>query len=492
MEGPAQAPRMSKMRGDLLDRVVQTINRYSMLEEGDRVGVAVSGGADSVFLIHALLAIAPARGVSLSVLHVNHQLRSEESEADEQFVRELARRLDLPFAASAGPPGPGNLEQAARKIRLRLLEEARGKLGLTKIALGHTRTDQAETVLFRLLRGSGLCGLSAIRPRLHSTIRPLLALSRPEIRAALSESGLSWREDSSNQNERFIRNRLRLTTLPALSRAYNPNLEEALAGTAELSQIEEEYWAEQIVRLYGGIATQSVLGPVINVRALADFHLAVKRRLIRHGILLAKESLRSIDRRHVDEVLAIAGSRHGHDRVTIPGVDAIRSFDHLLLAGPDLMKEERDYHVRLELGANYRLPFHAGAVGLAIQRKEPPFCVTVENGSRCNGEEAFLDSDAISLAASTGDLAVRNWQPGDKLHVVGQGSAVKVKTLFQEHKVPLWCRRHWPVLVADKEIAWVRGFGADQRFAAPDENSERVRLCFEAGDGWQSWRGECQ
>src|SRR4051812_10168252 len=134
---------MSKMRGDLLDRVVQTINRYSMLDNADRVGVAVSGGADSGFLLHALGAVAPRRDLSLAVLHVNHQLRGTESDRDEQFVRDLAAHLELPFHSMAGPIGRGNLEQEARNVRRRLLEAARADLGLTKIALGHTRTDQA-------------------------------------------------------------------------------------------------------------------------------------------------------------------------------------------------------------------------------------------------------------------------------------------------------------------------------------------------------------
>lgn len=473
---------MSEMRGDLLDRVVQTINRYSMLTEGDRVGVAVSGGADSVFLLHALRALVLERKITLSVLHVNHQLRGTESDGDEEFVGDLARQAGLPFLAMAGPPGEGNLEQEARNSRRRLLEEARSSLGLSSIALGHTRTDQAETVLFRLLRGSGLRGLSGMAPRNGPAIRPLLALSRTEIRDALTESGLGWREDSSNRNQQFVRNRLRLTTLPRLARSYNPNLEEALAGTAELSRVEEEYWDGQIAALYKRVCTSTGLGPVIDTKALADCHLAVKRRVIRHAIASGKGSLRSIDRRHVDQVLAIVDSRHGHDRVNIPGIDAVRSFDHLLLAAPQALKQERDYRVSLTFGVRHQLPFGAGALSLTVQKKMSPFCATVEDGSRGDGEEAYLEFDAVGPAASTGDLVVRNWQPGDKLQLPGQGSDVKVKTLFQEHKVSLWCRKHWPVVVAGQEIVWVRRFGAAQPFAASDRSPERVRLCFEPGN----------
>jgi tRNA(Ile)-lysidine synthase len=482
-EGPAQAPRMSEMRGDLLDRVVQTINRYNMLQEGDRVGVAVSGGADSVFLLHALRTLAPERNISLSVLHVNHQLRGAESDGDEEFVRTLAREAGLPFVSHPGPPDRGNLEEQTRNTRRRLLQRTQQELGLTKLALGHTRTDQAETVLFRLLRGSGLCGLAAIAPNVGSTIRPLLALGRTEIRDALRASGLVWRDDSSNQNQRFVRNDLRLATLPRLARRYNPNLEQALAGTAELSRVEEEYWAEQIRALYGKIAVPTNLGPVIDTKALAALHLAVQRRLIRHAIASAKGSLRSIDRRHVEEVLTIVASQHGHDRVSLPMIDAVRSFDRLLLAKPEALKQQREYTVRLGFDVRYSLPFGAGRICLTIQQKSSSFCATVEDGFRCNGEVAFLDFDAICLAASTGDLAVRNWQPGDKLQLVGQGSEIKVKTLFQEHKISLWRRKHWPVVVAGKQLAWVRGFGAASQFAANQFSSKRVHLLFEPEDG---------
>ncbi len=189
----------------------------------------------------------------------------------------------------------------------------------------------------------------------------------------MSEWGLPWREDASNQNQRFARNRLRLTTLPALARDYNPQVEEALAGIAELSRAEEEYWAVKVRRLYRRIATSTPRGPVLNVKPLADFHLAVKRRIIRHAILQAKGSLRSIDRRHVEGLLGIVESEHGHDRLNIPGIDAVRSFDYLLLAAPEVLKQGRDYLVRLQLGIPFHLPFGIGTLSLTIQENESSF-----------------------------------------------------------------------------------------------------------------------
>lgn len=478
----AQAPRRAVVKGDLVDRVVQTINRYSMLEDGDRVGIAVSGGADSVFLMHALIAIAASRNITLSVLHINHQLRGEESDADEQFVRNEASRWELPFTAMRGLVGRGNLEQGAREVRLRLLGEAKTQLALTKIALGHTRSDQAETVLFRLLRGSGTRGLASMAPSRQALIRPLLDINRAEIRGWLRDYGHPFRDDSSNQNQRFVRNRLRLRTMPALARAYNPRLEEALAGSAELFQTEEEYWTEQIEDLYRRVATPGIFGLVVDLKPLAGSHLAIRRRLLRRAILGAKGSLRSIDRRHIEEVLTVIESQHGHDRVNIPGLDVLRSFDHVLLADPSTLKQPRDYEIKLDLNAPYVLPYRAGVLRLRDERKMGPICATVEDGSCCEGEEAFLNVNAIGPAAATGDLAVRNWQPGDKLQRVGQRSPEKVKTLFQEHKVPLWCRRHWPVIAAGNEIVWVRGFGAAQQFACDRSSPDRVCVCFVPGE----------
>src|ERR1700751_1523818 len=168
-------PKMTILAEDLLQRVSQIIPRYSMLASGSRVGVAVSGGADSVVLLHVLHRLVSDLAIRLTVLHVNHELRGPDSDEDEQFVRELARKYALPFVSKRAAPQSGNLEEAARRVRREFFQDCRQRYQLERVALGHTKSDQAETVLFRLLRGSGLAGLAGMRPvTADGFVRPLL------------------------------------------------------------------------------------------------------------------------------------------------------------------------------------------------------------------------------------------------------------------------------------------------------------------------------
>ena len=217
----------------MIERVVGNITRYSMFRPGQRIGVAVSGGADSVCLLHVLRELAPRWELRLTVLHLDHQLRGEESRQDALFVRELAAALDLPFElreidvhSLCGETGD-NLEQAARAARLEFFRSFLQAGTLDRVAVGHTRSDQAETVLFRFLRGSGTAGLSGIRPVTEDGIvRPLLEIQRPEIEQYLRERGIAWRTDSTNVSSAFARNRIRQELLPQLTREWNPRMTE--------------------------------------------------------------------------------------------------------------------------------------------------------------------------------------------------------------------------------------------------------------------------
>src|SRR6516165_11630394 len=216
-----------------------------MFEAGQKVGVAVSGGADSVCLLHALRELAPRWDLRLHVLHVNHRLRGAESDEDAQFVRDQAAQFGLPFTIHEADLDmtPDNLEQAAREIRMAFFNEKIARGAVARVATGHTRSDQAETVLFRFLRGAGTAGLSGIRPvTSEGIVRPLLAISREEIEAWMRERHIPWREDSTNASPTFARNRIRHKLLPLLARDWNPQIEETLARTAEWAQAEEAYW----------------------------------------------------------------------------------------------------------------------------------------------------------------------------------------------------------------------------------------------------------
>jgi tRNA(Ile)-lysidine synthase len=446
-----------------------------MLSPAQRVGVAVSGGADSVVLLHMLQSLRSEFACQLHVLHVNHHLRAAESDADEAFVRELARELGLPVSVEHAAPPNTNIEQQARDQRRAFFQRALIEHRLDRIAFGHTRSDQAETVLFRLLRGAGLTGLAAMRPvTTTNVIRPLLACGRDEVRAWASEEGIRWRDDSSNLDTTFTRNRLRLETLPSLANIYNPNVESLLAQCADLAQSEEDYWQGLIDSLYPQLATRTRFGLQFDAARFALLHLALRRRLVRHAIRDLRGHLLGIEYEHVESVVRLCDSQEGHNRVIIPGIDALRSFGHLLLSQNGLRaSQERDYQINLILGEPHELPFHTGllCVNWLNSGGHQDICGNFKE------EICDWDGDLLAPAGMLPSLCVRNWRPGDVFQRVGH-SEEKIKSLFQSSKVLLWERKHWPLVTAGAKIVWVRQFGGAADVSARVGSRRTIRLTY--------------
>src|ERR1035438_4648637 len=450
----------------MLEEVAKTIARYSMFQPDQRVGVAVSGGADSVCLLHVLRDLAPRWNLRLTVLHLDHQLRGEESCQDAAFVRDLSSALDLPFelqetdvAALCRETGE-NLEQAARAARLAFFQRLTQAGTVNRIATGHTRSDQAETVLFRFLRGSGTAGLAGIRPVTgDGIVRPLLEIDRPEIERYLRERGIAWRNDSTNASAAFARNRIRHELLPQLTRDWNPAMAETLAHTANWAQAEETYWEHELARL---APAHLILAPpalLLQVDALAALPLAVVRRLVRRAVEWAKGDLRGIGFEHLAGVLELAASAEGHGRLQIPGLDVFRSFGWLRLAPPALDNlDNRNYRLPLPVPGAVQLP---GQQTVLLTELFENTNVTETAEGVYNGWVGCLDWNRIS-----GSLEVRNWRPGDQYQPVGHSGAEKIKVLFHKARVPLWERRHWPVVTVGDAILWARRFGPAAGFAA--------------------------
>lgn len=431
----------------MLRRALATIVRHQMFGPGARLGVAVSGGADSVCLLHLLTELGRTWNLSLHVLHANHKLRAAESDLDAAFVAELAAGLRLPARILEAPPAPGNLEQAARDARRGLLFEARTALSLDAIAQGHTRSDQAETVLFRFLRGSGSAGLAGIRPKTpDGLVRPLIEIPREDVRGWLRAQGLPWREDSTNAGAAFARNRIRHGLLPQLERQWNPALESTLAHAAECARDEEDYWTSILDRAAGQHLRFEDRAVVLSATALAALPPALARRLVRRAIQHARGALRRIDFTHVESVLALARRPGGYGRVALPGLAAARSFDWLRIAPP---APSAAFRIPLDV------PGRARGVSLDLLQ-------SLESGY--NGSVSLLDWRLVS-----GPLELRSWQPGDRFRPVGRTAPEKLKTLFQKARIPEWERHGWPVISRGDSIVWARRFGPAAEFAAtPD------------------------
>ena len=449
----------------VLDRVAQTIARHRMFEPGQRVGVAVSGGADSVCLLYALLELAPRRDLRLSVLHLDHGLRGEESRQDAEFVRALAARLGLPFCLreTAVAQSPDNLEQAARRARLDFFRETIASGGVERVATGHTRSDQAETVLFRFLRGSGTAGLAGIRPvTSEGIVRPLIEVERSEVRRFLLERGIAWREDSTNASLQFARNRIRHELLPQIAREWNPAIGETLANTADWALAEEAWWDVEIDRLASGHFTTSNNAILLRADLLVARPLAVARRLVRRAMEMTKGDLRGIDFGHIAAVMDLARSTEGHGRLQAPGLDIFRSFEWLRFGQPGGGGlESRNYRLPLAVPGSVRVPGANLVISLELIDKSGPL---VSPDWVYNSWVGGLDWQRLS-----GSLELRNWRPGDQYQPAGYSGPEKVKSLFQQARIPLWERRHWPVVTDGSSIVWTRRFGPAAGLAAEQD-----------------------
>ena len=307
----------ARMYDGIVEKMVQGvldyIHRQDLLHAGDRVGVAVSGGADSVALLRIMLELRQELGMVLSVVHFNHKLRGAEAEADEQFVTQLAHRHKLELHVGSGDVAAHarnqhlSIEAAARQLRYRYFRRLFEEQKLNRIATGHTLDDQAETVLLRIVRGAGTRGLAGIYPQLQvkgsqfSVVRPLLQTRRRLLEDFLAKIGQAWREDSSNRDLRHARNRVRHGIVPRLERTLNPSVRETLAETADIARSEEEYWQKEVDRVLPEIwqAERRTLEPV----GLAALPLALRRRVVR----AAAESLGlRLEFRHVEEILDLS------------------------------------------------------------------------------------------------------------------------------------------------------------------------------------------
>ena len=464
-----------------------------MIRTGDRVAVAVSGGPDSLALLHILRELAGDIEASLAVAHLNHRLRGEESDQDEVFVRRLAESLGLEFfvqsvdVRAVAERRAENLEQSARQVRYQWFHRLIVDGLADKVAVGHTRSDQAETVLYRLLRGSGSAGLSGIHPVMDGqVIRPLLGISRQEVIAYLESHSHQWREDSSNSDEAFDRNRLRHSLMPLLTRDWNPSVEQTLARMADWAQAEEQYWAEILPMLSSGVLEESAEGVSMDAAATVRLPLAAQRRVLRRALERVRGDLRGIDFEHVESLRALLAARSGS--IHLPGATATKSFGRALLARAEVIGHggRADFSLALDAPGRFEIPGTSSALILRLLHRDD-----VKDGYNKNGCRS-LDWDKVPKP-----LRLRSWRTGDRYRPVGRSGPKKLKTLFQENRIESWRRAGWPVVTGTAEmvdrrpgagssekyaetIVWTREFGPAEQFAA-QEGAETLLEITETG-----------
>ncbi len=453
----------SCLRSDrLLNQVRRTIKRYGMLSAGDRVLVAVSGGPDSVALLAALAKLAADYQVELIAAHYNHRLRGNESLRDQECAQDVARRLGLECVVdhATGLEGSANLEARARQRRYAFLTEIADRQRCTKIATGHTLDDQAETVLMRLLRGTGWDGLRGIRP-IHSNriIRPLIHCSRLQVLGFLRSCGLPFCEDSSNADRRFLRNRIRHEVIPVL-RAINPKVVAHLAAAAEIIGGESGLLEERArAALDAGVSADGALA----CAALIDAPAELRGRIVRSWLCAQRGSLRRLTAAHVEAIGRLAFATRPNGRIDLPaGLAVVREYSRLRLC---------ESAMRAETAARPLMP---GAVlqlaGWQIRAEVAP-AGTAGHTKPADLWSLLADADHIVLP-----LTVRTARRGDRMRPLGAGGRRKLQDIFVDRKVPLRTRHSIPVVESAGEILWVPGVARSEMALVTSRTFSTLRV----------------
>ncbi len=439
--------------------MLKYVEKHKLLRPGDRVGVAVSGGPDSVALFRALLEARAELGIVLSVVHFNHQLRGEESEGDERFVRELAESYGLSVHVSEADTRRFarekelSLEAAARELRYsyfgRLIKDGT----LDKVATAHTRDDQAETVLLRVIRGTGTSGLSGVHPRLvvgektddwKGIVRPLLGASRADVEHYLREKQQPWRTDSTNSETTFTRNRVRHELLPRIASDFNPEIADALCHLAEIARAEDEFWSSQTADAFVHLYRNRQL----DVPGLLKLSLALRRRVLR---LAAIQSGAALDFHHSERVLEHLGTQA---QVELPnGFCAVITPGSISFETTNLLAKPCSYSYNLTI---------PGQVNLAELGIRVSTVVITEVGDTSR----YNDEPRLAFDRLPQKLLLRNWRPGDRFWPAHTRSEKKVKELLQERHIASREKALWPVAVAGDQIVWMRGFPVARPYVA--------------------------
>ena len=446
----------SKKDYGFLSAVETAIRHYHMLDEGDTILVGVSGGPDSVALLHSLVTLAPKWSLQLVIAHLNHQLRGATADQEAAFVGRLATGLGI--CCEIGSRNVAkyrsehrlSLQEAARIVRYAFYDEVAAKYSASKIALGHHADDNAESILMRLLRGTGPLGLAGIHPVRHGLIiRPLIGLTRKEILAFLELGGFEYMKDRSNLDTKYLRNRIRHELLPHLKERYNPNTVCALNRLASILRDEEDFWDQEVRRtLQDFVLDHTPDRLTLMRRGLSDLHPALLRRLVRQAVLSLKGNLRRFGHVHVEAIARLIAAPSPSGSLYLPqGISVVRD------------REEINFSLSpIEESASfeYRIPCTQTTfireIGIFLK-------LSVCDGSDVSHPKDYPPTTALfDLAAVTFPLKVRNFKRGDRFKPLGLVGSQKVKTFFINQKVPRSKRLRCPILISGGRIIWVGGY----------------------------------
>lgn len=462
---------MKKM--DLISKAKKTIDRHQMIKPGDRILVAVSGGPDSVALLLVLLALKQKFNLSLFIAHVNHKLRGKESDKDQEFVRKLVSDLNLKLYTKSFQVKKEaqrlklSVEECARKIRYDYLNKMADRLKAQKIALGHNFNDQAETILLRLIRGSGSLGLSGIPPIKDRIIRPLIEIKREEIETFLKKKKIPFRIDSSNLRTDYLRNKVRLRLLPILKKGYNPKIEEVLNRTASILRAEEIFISQKALKAYPKVILREQNEKIIlDLKRFSRYDDSIKRFMIRNCVKKLKGDLKELTFDKVESLLnLIHKGKSGKSVDLLDDIYGDITKDYISI----YKKKTKEFNYTLSLPGKRELKKLKVSIDSEIL-----FSQSKRNIKNKDNLTAFLDMNRLKPP-----LRLRNRKNGDRFKPLGMKGTKSVADYLVDLKVPRCDRDEVMLLTSRNNIAWLVGYRISEDFKVTTKTKKVIKIKIE-------------
>jgi tRNA(Ile)-lysidine synthase len=468
------------MTVSMVEKIKKAIREQGMLDMGDHVVAAVSGGPDSMALLKVLELISTEFHLTLIAAHLHHGIRGEDADEEEELVRQYSQAKNILFVSrrihvpSLKRKKKQSVEDIGREERYRFLKEVAETYAAQKIALGHQLHDQAETMIMNFLRGSGLEGLRGMLPvREGLFIRPLLAIRREEILHFLQAQQVPYRLDPSNESNLYLRNRIRQGLIPDLKDQFNPDLEENLRDMADILRLEDDYMNMLALGILAEAGVQRPGGEMSLQRSnLRKHHPALQRRMIKSLLEGLSPSGKGIGFTHVMAVIRLSESDKPGGQVDLPhGIRVRREYDVLYFQKKTerdgaLKSEKRSEEFLYDVSIPQVIPLHELGRNLSFELVKPSESLVRDDANR-----TYMDCEKIVFP-----LVVRTFRPGDRIQPLGMEGTKKLKAYFIDRKVPQRRRGEIPLLVDGKSVIWIAGMRLSERVKITDKSRKILKV----------------
>ncbi|MGN1317954.1 MAG: tRNA lysidine(34) synthetase TilS [Lachnospirales bacterium] len=446
----------------MIDKVIKTISQFNMIKKGDKIVVGVSGGADSVCLLDILCSFKTDFDLDIIAVHINHNIRGVEAYADESYVVELCEKYNIPVKVFSYPceelakENGLSTEEMGRRLRYKAFNEVAGKEG--KIAVAHNINDNCETMLLNFFRGTGLKGLCGISPVRGNIIRPLIACEKSEIENYCKENNLHYCIDSTNLEENYTRNKLRLSIIPLIEEGFNKVLSPVMYRTSNILREEEKFIELQALEAYNFCLSGKNR---ISIDKLLTFHKVIQRRVIRIGFRDFLVDLHDVSYEHIESVLALCKGESGKIANLPSNLRAIKEHNDLYFYKEDNISKTFSYNIPLE-NKVYIKEFNFYILLTKIK----------ENAKNCK----ILYTNSFDCDKINGELILRSRKEKDKIFLKGVGGNKTIKKLFIDLKIPRLSRENIPLLAIGNDILWVKDYKTSDYYKASADTKNVLYL----------------